>query len=67
MLFKHYGLIIQEEAPTLYLVTCFIKLQKADSGGVVADSFTDQHGAILQRGHCESGWWSYRVNGTAGK
>lgn len=38
MLLKHYGLIIQEEAPTLYPVTCFIKLQKADSGGVVADS-----------------------------
>lgn len=30
-------------------------------------SFTHQHSAIFQTGHCESGWLSYRVNGTAGK
>lgn len=67
MLFKCYGLVFQEEAPTLYLVTCFIKLQKADSSGGVADSLLHKHSAIFQRGHCESGWLSYRVNGTAGK
>lgn len=51
----------------LYVVTCFMKLQRADSSGILADSLAHHHSAVFPRGHCEVGWLSYRLNGTAGK
>lgn len=66
LLFKT-ACVLQEEAPTLYLVTCSTNLQKSDISGVVADSLLHVSTVPSFKESTKKLDGSHGVNGTAGK